>query len=141
MAYLVGVALALLFALLARWARFDRDRALYPTLLAWIASYYVLFATLSGSTRALLVESSVLSALLLIAFVGFRFNLWWVVAALAGHGLFDTVHAHLVANPGVPTWWPPFCMAFDVSAALALAWLLKRSIPRGVDASRSPGGS
>jgi hypothetical protein len=29
-----------------------------------------------------------------------------------------------VANPGVPLWWPSFCMAYDVTAAGILAWLL-----------------
>jgi hypothetical protein len=44
---------------------------------------------------------------------------------LAGHGIFDFVHAHLVANSGVPVWWPAFCLADGVSAAGVLAWLLK----------------
>jgi hypothetical protein len=56
--------------------------------------------------------------------VGFRTSLWLVAAALAAHGLFDLVHARLIINPGVPTWWPPFCLSFDVVAAAYLAWLL-----------------
>ena len=30
-----------------------------------------------------------------------------------------------IANPGVPTWWPGFCLAYDVIAAGYLSWLLK----------------
>jgi hypothetical protein len=26
----------------------------------------------------------------------------------------------------VPRWWPEFCLAYDVTAAAYLAWLLKR---------------
>jgi hypothetical protein len=35
-------------------------------------------------------------------------------------------HGHLVNNPGVPTWWPAFCLTYDITAAAFLAWLLKR---------------
>src|SRR5688572_28408881 len=124
MGYVVGVVLALIVCGLARWSRFDRDRAFYPTMVAVVASYYVLFAAISDSTHALIVEVSVMAAFLVMAFLGFRFSLWWAVAALAGHGLFDAVHGHLVTNPGLPPSWPSFCMAFDVVAALVLAVLL-----------------
>ena len=51
MAYGVGIVLALLTVLLARLVGFDRDRAFYPTILVVIASYYVLFAVMGGSTE------------------------------------------------------------------------------------------
>lgn len=82
---------------------------------------------MGGSFHAMLVESIVMTVFLLIAFVGFKFNLWLVVAALVGHGVFDFVHRHLVTNPGVPAWWPNFCLGYDVTAAGFLAWLLRRS--------------
>lgn len=44
--------------------------------------------------------------------------------ALAAHGIFDLVHGSVISNPGVPTWWPEFCLAYDVTAAVYLAWLL-----------------
>jgi hypothetical protein len=52
--YVVGIGLAILVSLVARWVGFDRDRAFYPTVLVVIASYYVLFAvmTLSGCRPA-----------------------------------------------------------------------------------------
>ena len=58
--------------------------------------------------------------------LGFKFNLWIVVAALAGHGIFDFFHPHVLNNPGVPVWWPGFCLTYDVTAAGYLAWLLRR---------------
>src|SRR5882724_228776 len=100
MGYLIGIALALGMSALATLVRFDRDRAFYPTLLIVIASYYVLFAVMGGSIRAVFGESAVMTCFLLVAVVGFKFNMWWVVAALAGHGVFDYFHAHLLANPG-----------------------------------------
>jgi hypothetical protein len=46
--YLIGIALALGVSTLATLARFDRDRAFYPTLPMIIVSYYVLFAVMGG---------------------------------------------------------------------------------------------
>jgi protein-S-isoprenylcysteine O-methyltransferase Ste14 len=125
--YLVGIALALFVSVLARLAGFDRDRVFYPMLLAVIATYYVLFAVLGGSRQALLVECAIVVLFLLVAFVGFKVSLWFVVVALAGHAVLDSVHARVVPNRGVPDWWPSFCLAYDVVAAVFLAGLLKRS--------------
>jgi hypothetical protein len=54
-----------------------------------------------------------------------------VVAALAAHGIFDFFHPHLLINPGVPVWWPGFCLTYDVTAAGYLAWLLRRGQATG----------
>lgn len=124
MAYITGIVLALLSVVLARLAGLDRDRALYPTILVVIATYYVLFAVIGGSFGALVVESIVMTAFAIVAVLGFKFNLWLVVFALAAHGVFDFVHGNVVVNPGVPIWWPAFCLAYDVVAAGFLAWLL-----------------
>ena len=126
MSYVTGIALAVLTGLLARLAGFDRDRAFYPTLVIVIASYYILFAAMGGSAHVLLVESIAMTVFVCIAIVGFRSSLWLVAAALAAHGAFDLVHDRLVSNPGVPAWWPSFCLAFDVVLALFLSWLLRR---------------
>ena len=124
MEYAIGIALALIVSSFARLTGFDRDRAFYPTMVIVIALYYVLFAVMGASTHALVVDSFVMLAFVLVAAIGFKRNLWLVVAALAGHGVLDAFHSHVVANPGVPEWWPAFCLAFDVGAAVLLAWLL-----------------
>jgi hypothetical protein len=125
MDYAIGIVLALVVSGSAALVGFDRDRVFYPTLLLVIASYYVLFAVMSGSVHAVLVESLVMTAFAALAVVGFRSRLWIVAAALAGHGVFDAVHGYLVTNPGVPVWWPAFCLAYDVTAASAMVWLLR----------------
>jgi hypothetical protein len=130
MAFGVGVGLALLTFLLARVAGLDRDRAFYPTLVVVIASYYILFAVMGASGSVVLVESGAAAVFTAVAVAGFRSNLWLVVAALAGHGMFDLFHDRFVANPGVPPWWPAFCLAFDVMLAACLAWLLMRRTAR-----------
>ena len=108
----------------------DRDRALYPTVTIVIASYYALFAVIGGSTQVLLVESLIASVFIAAAIWGFRSSLWIVVVALAAHGLFDLVHGRVIDNPGMPDWWPQFCLTYDIAAAAYLAWLVKRQRPR-----------
>jgi hypothetical protein len=119
--------LALSIGLSATFLGLDRDRAFYPTVMIVIASYYALFAIMGGSVQVLAFESIAIVAFLVASIAGFRRSLWLVVAALAAHGMFDFVHGQLIANPGVPLWWPPFCLAYDVVAAAYLAWLLSRS--------------
>jgi hypothetical protein len=125
--YVIGVVLALMVSGFATIVGFDRDRAFYPTLTIVIASYYGLFAVLGGSPGALAVEALVIGGFVLVAALGYKFNLWLPVAALFAHGLFDFVHGHLISNPGVPAWWPMFCLTYDITAAAYLAWLLSRS--------------
>lgn len=79
---------------------------------------------MGGSTSVLLIEVLVVAAFFVVAVVGFKRSLWVVIAGLAAHGVFDFFHGSLVANPGVPYWWPPFCLAFDVTLAVCVAWLL-----------------
>jgi hypothetical protein len=64
-----------------------------------VASYYVLFAIMGGSMRALIVESIVMSAFTLAAVIGFKRNLWLVAAGLTAHGTSDLFHASIVMNP------------------------------------------
>ena len=115
MEYLIGLVLALAVAGFAAVTGFGRDRAFYPTVLIIVAHYYVLFAAIGASGRTLGIEIAVASLFLLIAVLGLKRNLWLVAAAIAGHGVFDFFHHSFIENPGVPRWWPGFCMAFDVA--------------------------
>lgn len=126
MAYLVGALLALAVSGMATLSRLDRDGAFYPTVMIVIASYYALFAVMGGSGHALGVETAVITVFLAASLVGFKYSLWLVVAALAAHGVFDAFHDQLITNPGVPVWWPPFCLTYDVVAAGYLGYLLVR---------------
>jgi hypothetical protein len=124
-ALLVGAVLALSVGLLTRASGQDRDRALYPIATIVIASLYALFAVMGASTHALVLESLVGAVFVALAVVGFKSSLWVVVVALAAHGIFDLVHGRFIFNPGVPNWWPQFCLSYDVTAAAFLAWLLR----------------
>jgi hypothetical protein len=122
--YAIGLILALGACAFCTFAGFERDRALYPVMLIVIASYYDLFAVLGGDTTALAIETGALVGFIAASFIGFRTNLWIVVAALIGHGVFDFLHDQVTVNAGVPVWWPMFCASFDIVAGLYLAWRL-----------------
>jgi hypothetical protein len=124
--YLIGIIIAILTAALGRFAAFDRDRVFYPTVLIVTVSYYALFAVLGGSMSALIVECLVVTLFVVAAIAGFKLNLWFVVGGLVAHGVFDLVHAAIVTNPGVPVYWPAFCMSYDVALAAILVWIILR---------------
>jgi hypothetical protein len=128
--YVVGIVLSIAVAAFARWVGFDRDRAFYPAVLIVIASYYVLFAAMVGSVETVLFESILMTLFVIAAVAGFKGSPWIIVGGLAAHGVQDAVHGYIVANAGVPAWWPAWCLAYDVGAAACLGWLLMRDKSR-----------
>ena len=133
MEFAIGVAAATAVGLFATVIGFDKERSFYPVVLVVIAFLYILFACMAGSTDALLAEAFPAFLFVAAAVIGFRRNLWIAVAGLALHGVFDFVHHRFIANPGVPSWWPGWCLAYDVAAAAYLSVLIVR---RGFIATR-----
>jgi len=130
----IGLSLGLLVGVFAKLSGFDRDRSFYPTVVIVVGAYYVLFAAMAAPA-ALAAEVVGLTAFAAIAVASVRTTLWVAAVGLAGHGIFDMVHADLVANPGVPGWWPSFCAACDVALAACLA--LRLWFPHSI----APGGA
>jgi hypothetical protein len=126
MEYVIGLILAVAVFGFAVVTGFGRDRSFYPTVAIVVGSYYALFAAMGASSRTLVVESVVGGIFLVLAVLGFKSSLWFAVAALIGHGLFDSVHHFFIDNPGVPRWWPGFCLAFDAGFGVLLALRLVR---------------
>jgi hypothetical protein len=126
MEYLIGAGLAVGVCVFATTVGFDRDRVFYPTVLLVVAHYYILFAVIGSSTPALALDSLAAAIFFVFAVVGFKKNLWLIVAGLVGHGVFDFFHHLLIQNPGVPVWWPGFCLSFDILAGGFFAMLLMR---------------
>jgi len=126
MEYLIGAGLAVAVSAFATLVGFDRDRVFYPTVVTVVATYYILFAVIGSSMPALARESLIAGVFLALAVAGFKKSLWLIVAALVGHGIFDFFHYLFIQNPGVPVWWPGFCLSFDILAGGFLAMLLMR---------------
>ena len=128
MAYVAGIVVALVAAALGRAAGFDRDRAFYATVLIVTASYYVLFAVMADSSRAVIAETIVMVLFVAVAVAGFRLKRWMIAAGFVAHAGFDLIHGGVVNNPGVPSWWPAFCLSFDVVLAGVLILMPSRDI-------------
>ena len=116
MDYLAGFVIAMIVAVSASAAGFDRDRSFYATVLVVIASYYLLFAAMAGSVRVFALEFGPFLGFAILALLGARRWPVLVAVGLLGHGLFDLLHGHLLSNPGVPAWWPGFCLGYDLAA-------------------------
>lgn len=125
MALTVGFVIAFAVGVLGTSSGLDRDRAYYPVVTIVVAHYYALFAAIGASTPTLVLESLAGAVFLAAAVWGFKSSLWLVAVALAAHGIFDLGHGTLISNPGVPAWWPQFCLGADVMLAAYLAWLLR----------------
>lgn len=124
MEYVVGVTLALFFCAAAAGLGLDRERAFYPAVAIAVASYYVAFAVVDGRNEVMLYEVTIAAVFVVAAVAGFKHSPWFAVVALGGHGVMDAFHQHLVHNTGVPQVWPGFCMTFDVTAAVFVAWVM-----------------
>jgi hypothetical protein len=124
MEYIIGIVAAVTVGLFATAVGYDKDRSFYPVVLTVIAALYLLFAVMAGSTSSLLSETVPALVFVTIAAVGFRKSPWLVVAGLALHGVFDFFHRSVIANPGVPVWWPGWCLSYDVAAAAYMAALI-----------------
>jgi hypothetical protein len=124
MEYLIGTILALVTAGFAKLSGFDRDGAFYPTVLIITATYYVLFAVIGASRQTLIVEAVFATVFFALAAFGFKRTMWVVIGGFIAHGVFDVVRPSFIHNPGVPRFWPGFCLAYDLALGLLLAVLL-----------------
>lgn len=126
MEYLIGIVSAFAVAALGKFVGLDRDRAYYPMVLMITATYYVLFAVMGATTRTLVAEIVFACGFFVLGIAGFKRTGWFVAAGLVAHGIFDLVRPAFIHNPGVPHWWPGFCMAIDFALGAILAGLLVR---------------
>lgn len=123
MPILIGLGLGLAVPAFARITGMDRDRAFYPIVLIVVAHYYFLFALLAGGD-GFVAELALFAIFAATAVLGFRISLWFVVAGLAIHGLFDFTRHLMIAAHGAPDYWPAFCGTFDLVAPAVLAVIL-----------------
>lgn len=121
----VGTLLAAIVALFAHVIGYDRDRSFYAVVLTVVGALYPLFAVMAGGD-ALIPEIAFFALFASMAAAGFIRSPWIVAFGLLLHGVFDFVRDGYLKAPGAPEWWPAFCGAYDVVAALGLAVLLVR---------------
>ncbi len=121
----IGALLGIVTLVFMVLAKVSTERGTWATLLVAIASFYPVFAVESGSLGSVAVQIGAASFFIILAAVGARVSLWFVVAGLVLHGLFDWAANHMPVDPS-PDWWGPFCIGFDIVAAAYLALKLWR---------------
>lgn len=120
-AFFIGVALAVVSILTMHWCRVAYERGTWASAMVAIASFYIVFSIDQSIGEVQTISIALLFAIL--AILGARFNMWLVVVALIGHGVFDAV-VHLIFPDPSPEWWGPFCLSIDIMLGLWLAFLL-----------------
>lgn len=123
-----GIAGGLLTIAFARWIK--GERWLYSLGLMTLPGFYAIFALYAGdhsaSLKELLFGVPYLLVGLICAFVGIRRSAVLVGVLWLLHAGYDAIHGQLLANPGVPQWYPLFCAAIDVVVGTYLLWLSRR---------------
>lgn len=128
-ALMAGLGLALAGLAGMRLVGLHADRGAHSVVLIAIAAFYVVFAGEHGQAGEIAFQSLLALVFTALALLGYRRSLWWVVAGLAVHGIYDIAfHGH-GANPA-PAWWGPFCLGVDVMLALGLAVWIRRGAVR-----------
>ncbi len=106
------------------------QRWLYALGLLTLPSLYAIFALRAGqqavAARELMYGTPFIVAGLVFAFVSIRQSAIAVGACWILHGLYDLIHSRLIANAGVPEWYPIWCFSVDVVVGAYLVWLARR---------------
>ena len=121
---LIGVVLGIASVGLMALAGVARERGGYAVAMVAIAAFYPVFAVERG-WDVFAFHAVVASLFIALAVMGARQSLWWLVAAMILHGLFDMLDGLSAPDPS-PGWWGPFCLGVDLAIGLSLAFLILR---------------
>ncbi|MBC2959400.1 hypothetical protein [Nocardioides deserti] len=115
-----------MFPLLFWWLP---SNTVYAVMLAVIASIYVGFAVADGRAKVVAVESAVALAFVVLAAAALSDlagATWFLVGGLVAHGCKD-LWQHRTHFVNGTRWWPPFCVAVDWVAAVAVSGVVLAS--------------
>ena len=131
-ALIVGVAGGALTSLIA-WSPFVPDSLTFHSVtLAVIGAIYVGFGFSDGRVSIAALELLVATAFLVLALLGLWLAPVFVAVGLILHGFWDLAHRPQGITTKLPSWYPPFCAAFDfvfAGAFLVLARELAARVP------------
>ncbi|MDP9325389.1 MAG: hypothetical protein M3O87_02490 [Candidatus Dormibacteraeota bacterium] len=106
-----------------------RVRPLGTGLIAAVtAAVYVGFGLVDGRPRAISIEVGFAAAVVVVAGIGAFAMPPLLAVALLAHAGWDLLHhrsVDLIRTNTVPTWYPSFCMVYDVLAAGAVLLLVR----------------
>jgi hypothetical protein len=85
------------------------------------AALYLVFSVTAFNSTWLMVELIGVAIFTVIAWLGLRFTVWFLVFGWTIHVAWD-VCLHLISQQAfVPDWYPVFCISFDLIVAGAIA--------------------
>ena len=87
--------------------------AFHSVALTLIASIYMGFAFLDGRVSIVILELSVAGGFVVLALVGLWSAPAFLAVGLILHGLWDLAHHPRWIKTKIPSWYPPFCAAYD----------------------------
>jgi hypothetical protein len=112
-ALIVGIAGGALTAFIA-WSSFIPDPlAFHSVTLAVIGAIYIGFAFSDGRLSIIILELSVATAFIVLALLGLWLVSTFIAIGLILHGFWDLAHRPRGITTKLPSWYPPFCAAFD----------------------------
>ena len=112
-AIVVGIAGAVLTALIA-WSSWIPDPlAFHSVALTMIGAIYMGFAFLDGRVSIVILELTVATVFIVLALLGLWVGHVFIAVGLVLHGIWDLVHRPGAVPTRIPSWYPPFCAAFD----------------------------
>lgn len=118
---LVGSGFALVTCLFLALLPEEWARGAASNLLTLIAAIYVGFAIASKGQLNIPKQVAGCAFFVTLALLGLWLSLWFLVAGLALHGVWDCLHHGEHGHGVVPRWYVPFCAVYDWVVALFIA--------------------
>lgn len=141
---MIALVLGALFAVIT--IAMVKDLSLPPRFFALamvgLPIVYMGLAALAGDMQAIGLELLYGLPFLLVGVVcfrrGFKASGILVTAMWAAHAAYDVYHNMLVANAGVPGWYPALCLGFDLVIVVYLFFLVRWLPNYDISASQTP---
>jgi hypothetical protein len=87
--------------------------AFHSVALTLIASIYMGFAFMDGRVPIVILELSVAAGFVVLALLGLWVAPAFLAVGLILHGFWDLAHQPRLVKTKIPSWYPPFCAAYD----------------------------
>lgn len=125
-ALIVGIVGGALTALIA-WSPIIPDPLVfYSVTLAVIGAIYLGFAFSDGRPSIVVLELLVAGVFIALALLGLWSAPTFIAVGLVLHGVWDLAHRPRGVTTKLPSWYPPFCAAYDFVFAAAFLLLAHR---------------
>ena len=127
-ALIAGIASGGLTALIA-WSPIIPDHLAFHTVaLAIIGAIYLGFAFADGRIGIIVLELAVGTMFVVLGLLGLWQAPVFIAVGLVLHAIWDLLHRPRGVTTKLPSWYPPFCAAFDFVFAGAFI-LMAKSLP------------